>query len=195
MKVYSYHTIETLTEGLYIEKGSKFISYAIPILSEEDVKSILLKFQKQHPKSRHICYAYCLGINQKKYRAYDDGEPNGSAGLPLLNSIYSKDVSDVLVVVIRYFGGTKLGKSGLTSAYKVSALEAMEKVTLIKRTLKTSLTVTCPISKYHEVIAQLKTWKVEILNEAFAEDCTIQFKAPLELKEIIETTFISFQVN
>jgi uncharacterized YigZ family protein len=130
-----YLTIEKQTEGLFKDKGSKFIAYAIPILNIEDINTKLEEIRKLHPKSRHACYAWRLGADKNKYRINDDGEPSGTAGKPILGQIDKCGYSDILVVVIRYFGGTLLGTSGLILAYRESTIDALEKTVPTKRYL------------------------------------------------------------
>jgi uncharacterized YigZ family protein len=128
-----YVTLEKQVEGLYKDKGSKFISYAIPVRTIEDIQRELEEIRKQHPKSRHACYAWRLGADKDKYRINDDGEPSGTAGKPILGQIDKFGFSDILVVVIRYFGGTLLGTSGLIQAYRESTADALEKAIPVNR--------------------------------------------------------------
>src|SRR5690606_7725476 len=120
-----YRTIAQPAEGLYKEKGSKFIALAYPVYTEEEIKDRLAELRKKYYDARHHCYAYMLGADKSRYRANDDGEPNHSAGDPILGQIRSADLSNVLVVVVRYFGGTKLGVSGLITAYKTATADAL----------------------------------------------------------------------
>ncbi len=128
-----YLTIEKQTEGLFKDKGSKFIAYAIPVRSIEDIQITLEEIRKLHPKSRHACYAWRLGEDKDKYRINDDGEPSGTAGKPILGQIDKFRYSDIIVIVIRYFGGTLLGTSGLIQAYRESTIDALEKTVATKR--------------------------------------------------------------
>src|ERR1700751_109849 len=127
----TYLTIEKSAEGLFKDKGSKFFAYAFPIQSEEEIKQHIIDLKKQHHGARHWCYALRLGADKKLFRANDDGEPSGTAGKPILNQIISADLTDILVVVVRYFGGTLLGTSGLIAAYKNATLIALQNSNII----------------------------------------------------------------
>lgn len=128
-----YQTIAAATVGEFKDKGSKFIAYAYPIQSEEEVGTYLKQLKKEHLKARHHCYAYRLGVDKNNFRANDDGEPSGTAGKPILGQIDSFQVTNVLIVVVRYFGGTKLGTSGLINAYKTSAALALQSASILKK--------------------------------------------------------------
>ena len=131
----TYLTIKEPSEGLFKDKGSKFSSFAFPASSEEDVKKFLAELKKQHPSANHHCYAFRLGADKQAYRANDDGEPSNTAGKPILGQIQSKDLTNILIVVVRYFGGTLLGVSGLINAYKLAAAEAIQNATIIEKTV------------------------------------------------------------
>jgi uncharacterized YigZ family protein len=133
MAVFSYRTIQAPTEGIYKEKGSKFLAFAYPVETEADVKGHLERIKKEYFDARHHCFAYMLGADRKKFRAFDDGEPNHSAGDPILGQIRSKNITNVLVIVVRYFGGTKLGVGGLISAYKTAAEDALNRAAVIEK--------------------------------------------------------------
>ena len=131
-----YKTIEKCSkETLFKEKGSKFFGYAFPVLSEGDVKDRIEELKKKHHSARHFCYAYQLGIEKIRFRANDDGEPNNSAGLPIYGQIQSFEVTNILIVSVRYFGGTKLGVGGLISAYKTSAQITLEASVVVEKTI------------------------------------------------------------
>ena len=131
----TYNTITAASEGLFTDRGSKFIAYAFPIKSEEEIKEYLEEIKKEHWKARHHCYAWRLGIDGNTYRANDDGEPSGTAGKPILGQLDSFEITDTLVVVVRYFGGTKLGVGGLINAYKSAAIDALQQVEIISKTI------------------------------------------------------------
>jgi uncharacterized YigZ family protein len=132
MPVFSYLTIKSPAEGLYKEKGSKFIAFAYSIASEEEMKEKLHELKKKYFDASHYCFAFVLGADKAKYRAFDDGEPNHSAGDPILGQIRAKNLTNVLVAVVRYFGGTKLGVSGLITAYKLAAEEVLNKAKIVE---------------------------------------------------------------
>jgi uncharacterized YigZ family protein len=131
----SYKTIQSTSEGIYKEKGSKFIAYAFPVSCETDIKNEIDKLKKEYYDARHHCYAYMLGADKKNFRANDDGEPSSTAGKPILGQILSSDLTNILIVVIRYFGGTKLGVSGLIRAYKTAAFDAISNAEIIDKTV------------------------------------------------------------
>ncbi|MFT7102698.1 MAG: putative YigZ family protein [Bacteroidia bacterium] len=172
-------TISKSTEGLFKDRGSKFVSYAFPIHDVADVKPLLDVLRTEHPSSRHVCYAYQLGADGADYRANDDGEPGGSAGLPILNQIKSKDVSNVLVAVVRYFGGTKLGVSGLVNAYKEAAKEALENVKVVIRIPKSVVRIQFPHSSTGDVERLIRQNNWVIKNQEFGMDCIWDIETPL----------------
>ncbi|MCU0438338.1 MAG: YigZ family protein [Raineya sp.] len=166
-----YYSIETSTEGVYKEKGSKFLAFAYPVETEEDIKNALNTLKKEYFDATHHCYAYILGANQEKWRANDDGEPNHSAGTPILNQIKAKGVSDVLVVVVRYYGGTKLGVSGLIQAYKISASLALEEAKLIEKVLTVQMEITYNYSETSEVMNIINKLDLKIISQNFDLFC------------------------
>ncbi|MCR6638650.1 MAG: YigZ family protein [Sporocytophaga sp.] len=128
-----YYSIKAPSEGLYKELGSKFISFAFPVSSETEIKDILERFKKEYYDARHICYAYRIGFSEQKFRVNDAGEPAHTAGDPIFNQIKSFELTNIIVIVVRYFGGTKLGKSGLIQAYKTAAEEALKNAEKIEK--------------------------------------------------------------
>ena len=152
----TYHTLAAPSTGLYKEKGSKFIAYAFEVQSEQAVKDCLEEVRQEHFKARHHCYAYRLGLEGKRFRANDDGEPSGTAGRPILGQIDSFGLSNVLVVVVRYFGGTKLGTSGLKRAYKSSTIDALEQATIEERIVEQSFELVFDYAMTSDVMNYLK---------------------------------------
>ena len=183
MPVFFYRTIEASAEGLYKEKGSKFLAFAYPVGSEEDIRQKLAALKKQHYDARHHCYAWVLGPEKKRYRAFDDGEPNHSAGDPILGQIRSRDLTDVLVVVVRYFGGTKLGVGGLITAYKTATEDALERTVVIEKEVREAFTLRYAYSSTPEVMRAVKEFEVSILQQDFSEMCVLQGEVPLRLQE------------
>ena len=170
----TYYTIESNTEGLYKEKGSKFLAFAYPVNSEEDIKSIQEELRKQYYDARHHCYAWMLGMDNQSYRANDDGEPAHSAGDPILGQIKSFELTNVLVVVIRYFGGTKLGVGGLINAYKIATEEAL-KLAKKKAIFEThQLTMRFPYDAMSTAERLIVDFDVEVLKRDFQLSCEIQ---------------------
>ena len=174
-----YMTIASSTSGLYKEKGSKFLAFAYPVRTEEEFLDQIDALKKQHPKARHFCYAYRLGADQYNFRANDDGEPSGTAGRPILGAIDSAGLSDVGVVVVRYFGGTKLGASGLIQAYKQAASDALEKVSKKDVYITRSCRLHFNYSHMGIIMNVLKQLDIEITNKVLTENpyFTIEIRA------------------
>jgi uncharacterized YigZ family protein len=169
----TYRTIAAPVEGLYKEKGSKFIAKAYPVRTEEEIKDILQALRKEYFDARHHCYAYLLGANKATYRANDDGEPNHSAGDPILGQIRSAGLSNVLVVVIRYFGGVKLGVGGLIHAYKTATAEALEQAQAVERHETTLLTVAFGYEQMNEIMKVVKDFDLPVRQQDFNVDCRL----------------------
>ncbi|TXK47124.1 YigZ family protein [Pontibacter qinzhouensis] len=179
----TYRTIAAPAEGLYKEKGSKFIALAYPVYSEEEVKEIYAGIKKQYYDARHHCYAYCLGADKSRYRANDDGEPNHSAGDPILGQIRSADLSNVLVVVIRYFGGIKLGVSGLIYAYKTATAEALANATVVEKHETALLQLRFEYLQMNEVMSLVKEYNLEMRDQQFELSCQLTLEVRKNLKE------------
>ncbi|MBO7288003.1 MAG: YigZ family protein [Bacteroidales bacterium] len=161
-------------DGLYKEKGSKFIAKAFPVHSEDEVKARVADFKKQYFDARHHCYAFIINPDKSCYRSADDGEPAGTAGKPILNQILSKDVTNVCVVVVRYFGGIKLGVPGLIAAYKAAAKEALENATIIEKTIDEVYSVEFDYPLMNEVMRVLKDENLEQQNPKFELSCYLE---------------------
>ena len=173
MKEDSYKTIDIASEEtLFKEKGSKFFGYAFPVLSEDDVKDCLEVLKKKHHSARHFCYAYQIGVEHTQYRANDDGEPNNSAGLPIYGQIQSFEVTNTLIVSVRYFGGTKLGVGGLISAYKKSAQLALTASEIIEKTINVQFKLTFNYDLINPVMRIIKEKQIEIVHQKLEMDCT-----------------------
>lgn len=190
-----FFTINKAGEGLYKEKGSKFLAFAYPISSLEDVNIKLEELRKEYHDARHHCYAYILEPDAKQYRANDDGEPNHSAGDPILGQIRSFNLTNTLIVVIRYFGGTKLGVSGLITAYKTAAEEALRNSHVIKQFITYTIKISYSYNSTNEVMKLLDQFNLKIKQQSFEEKCFLEaeviiskFSALLiELKLLIDT--------
>lgn len=176
----SFQTISTATESLFKDRGSKFVGFAFPVNSVDEVKAKLDHVRSLHPTSRHVCYAYQLGIDGSVYRANDDGEPNGSAGLPILNQIKSKEVTNTLVAVVRYFGGTKLGVSGLINAYKEAAKNALDQSEIVVRIPIAMVSIQFPHSSIGRVERLIRQHGWTIKNQEFGMDCKWDIETPLQ---------------
>lgn len=172
---YTYRTIAKESEGLYKEKGSRFIALAYPVRTEEEVKQHVADVKKKYYDARHHCYAYILGANKDAYRMNDDGEPSGTAGRPIHGQLLSKDLTDTLIIVIRYFGGIKLGVSGLINAYKTAAKDALDNNTIVERFVEEDYQLRFPPLSMNKVMQLLKRETVKITDQQYDTDCIICF--------------------
>lgn len=173
----TYLTIHQPTEATYKEKKSRFLAFAFPVESEAQVKGHLQELRKQYDDARHHCYAYVCGESQQQFRANDDGEPNHSAGDPILGQIRARNLSNVLVVVVRYFGGVKLGVGGLVQAYKTAAAEALDQATLMEKRITYSLHVQFDYVRLNEVMKIVKDFELEVAQQHFDNRCTMHLRA------------------
>ena len=188
-----FKTVANISEGLYKEKGSKFIAYCIPFDKEESLKAELNNIKKIHPQARHICYAYKVGVTIIKTRTNDDGEPNNSAGTPILGQINSFNITNVLIaVVVRYFGGTKLGIGGLVTAYKTAAKEAVLTNTIVTEVLKSMFEIEFSYLHLQQIMKLLKSngAKIIFIDQSEMKKNQIQF----EIEHHIATTLMN-QLN
>lgn len=179
----TYRTIEAPAEGLYKEKGSKFIALAFPVFSEDEVKETIADLRKQYYDARHHCYAYSLGADKSRYRANDDGEPNHSAGDPILGQIRSFDLSNVLVVVVRYFGGAKLGVSGLIHAYKTATADALTTATIVEQHETALLQLHFAYPQMNDVMSLVKEYDLRVKDQQFELDCKMTLEVRKKLVE------------
>ena len=166
-----FKTIKAPAEGLYKEKGSKFIGYAFPVKNEDEVRERISHLRKEHPKARHVCYAFVLGEEKENYKANDDGEPSGTAGKPILNQILAHDVTNVLIAVVRYFGGTLLGASGLVRAYKVAAIEALEHAVIKPVSIVKAYELVFNYDQLGDIRKVVEMERLQILKEDFEAKC------------------------
>lgn len=172
----TYKTITGSAEGLFKDKGSKFFAYAYPIEDESEVKDLVDQLKKEHFKAVHHCYAYRLGQDRTNFRVNDDGEPSGSAGKPILNVLLSKDITNILVVVVRYFGGTLLGVPGLINAYKTATQEALAEAEIIEKTVNEIYEVRFEFVQMNDVMKVVKEFGLKVKNQLFDNQCTLQLK-------------------
>lgn len=171
----AYKTIDLpTTEVLYKEKNSKFFGYAFPIRNEDEVKVHLEDIKKQHHSARHWCYAYQLGAEQVYYRVNDDGEPANTAGMPIYGQIQSFDVTDILIIVVRYFGGIKLGVGGLITAYRATAQMTLEAAQIVEKTIDKTFTVRFDYKDMNKVMRIIKEKNLSIVNQRMELDCEIE---------------------
>jgi len=180
-----YKTIEHACEGIYKEKGSKFISYAFPVYSEEEIKEHVSELKKKYYDARHHCFAWQLGVDGAKHRANDDGEPSGTAGKPIHGQIRSHDLSNVLIVVIRYFGGTKLGTSGLIHAYKEASIDALNNGSIIEKTVNDFYRVNFDYGVMNDIMKIMKEENPNIITQDFNLRCSIDWNCRQSLTERI----------
>lgn len=193
--VKSYRTITRSTEGYYKEKGSKFLAFAHPVADIESVKVIVADLRKKYYDARHHCYAYIIGVDRPLVRAYDDGEPNHSAGDPILGQIRSLGLTHVLVAVVRYFGGTKLGVSGLVQAYKTAAKEALDRVEIVEVMIKTSFKISFKYEQTSELMRILNELEVEIIDQKFEDSCELSGKVDPDRIENLRSKLTVLKIN
>lgn len=166
----TYNTLADSSESYFLEKRSKFLSFAFPVESIETVNEILAEYRRKYYDARHVCYAYRLGYEGEDFRVNDNGEPSGTAGKPIFGQMLSKDVTDVLIIVVRYFGGIKLGTSGLIVAYRQAASDVLEKAEIITRTIDVSFTVKFPYERMNDVMHIIKDLEVKIVSQDYDND-------------------------
>lgn len=189
----TYRTILSLSEGIYKEKGSKFIGYATPCYKEDEAKLYLETWKKQNHQARHLCYAYRFGLNNELYRANDDGEPNNSAGAPILGQIQSFELTNILIGVVRYYGGTKLGVGGLINAYRTAAKEAIEDGDIIVLEVFEWVKMNFTYQDMPAVMNVIKQHSLTLQNQNFNLECELTIALPLEQKELLKKEFVNLQ--
>lgn len=172
----TYKTITESSEAIYTEKRSKFIAIVLPVRTIEEIKTHLDVYQKKYYDARHVCYAYMLGAERKDFRANDNGEPSGTAGKPILGQINSNELTDILVIVVRYFGGIKLGTSGLIVAYKAAAAEAIAAASVIEKTVDEEVTVLFEYPFMNDIMRIVKEEEPEILGQGYDMDCSMTLR-------------------
>ena len=178
----SYQTIASPSEGEYKEKGSKFLAYAYPMDAESDLDGFMASLRDIHPKARHYCYAYKLGLDRTRFRANDDGEPSGTAGKPIYGQILSFGLTNVCIIVIRYFGGTKLGASGLIHAYKEASKAALDNAAIIEKYLYVSYQLTFGYDHMGHIMNALKDPDIEITDKVFEDHCVVNIQIRLSVE-------------
>jgi len=172
----TYKTIKAPVEGLFKDRGSKFLAYAYPIEHENEVKPLVDNLKKEHFKAVHHCYAYRLGLDRTNFRVNDDGEPSGTAGKPILNTLLSHDITNILVVVVRYFGGTLLGVPGLINAYKSATAEALTVAKVIEKTVNDVYNVSFEFVQMNDVMKVVKEFGLKIRNQTYDNQCTMELE-------------------
>ena len=184
-----YKEVKYHTTGIYKEKGSKFIAYSYPVYSEEEVKGKLDEVRKLEHSARHHCYAYILNPDKSAQRANDDGEPSSTAGKPILGQILSNDLTNILIVVVRYFGGVKLGVPGLIRSYKTAAVQAIQEATIVTKTIKEQYKVSFKYPQMNDVMRLVKEYDLEVINTDFQIDCKLIFAVPKSKANDVVDTF------
>lgn len=187
----SYLTLQRLSEGEYKERGSKFIAFACPVSSEEEVKEILSNRKKEFYDARHVCYAYRLGFPEEQYRVNDDGEPSGTAGKPIYGQLLSAGITHVLIVVVRYFGGTKLGVSGLIHAYREAAKAAIDANAIVENIVSQTLSLKFKYDQLNDVMRLLKEESLSDFSQDFQMECNMDINIRLSDFERISERLLS----
>ncbi|MCQ2238152.1 MAG: YigZ family protein [Bacteroidaceae bacterium] len=171
-----YRTIARPAEGTYTEKRSKFLAFAFPVSNLDEIKGHIERIQKEYYDARHVCYAYMLGHERTNFRANDNGEPSGTAGKPILGQINSNELTDILICVVRYFGGIKLGTSGLIVAYKAAAQECLANAEFIEKTVDETVDIAFEYPFMNDVMRVVKDLSPKILDQGYDQDCTMQLQ-------------------
>lgn len=185
----SYLTIQGPAEGLYREKGSKFLAFAWPVHNEQDIREHLTGLKKKYFDARHHCFAWMLGPDKDRFRAFDDGEPNHSAGDPILGQIRSKGLTNVLVVVVRYFGGVKLGVGGLISAYKAATEDALNNAIVIEKEVVERLSIEFEYGATPDVMRMIKEFELIIIRQDFTDVCNLVVDVKISMKQELHKKF------
>ncbi len=172
----SYLTIGAPSSGEYSEKGSKFLAFAFHVETTDEIHALVQSHRKEYYDARHVCYAYMLGHERTVFRTVDDGEPSGTAGKPILGQINSRNLTDVLVLVVRYFGGTKLGTSGLIQAYKTATADALDAAQVEERTVDDVMTVAFEYPLMNQVMRAVKEEEPQIMKQDFQMDCSLTLR-------------------
>ncbi|TWR26636.1 YigZ family protein [Mucilaginibacter achroorhodeus] len=181
----TYKTISEPVEAIFRDRGSKFLAYAYPVSSDSDIKPIVAKLKADHPKANHHCWAIRLGIDRSVFRVNDDGEPSGTAGRPILNTLLSKDITNTLVVVVRYFGGTLLGVPGLINAYKTATEMALAEASIIEKTINDIYTISFDYPQMNDVMRIIKDEQLQVLEQRSELNCSIQFSVRKTQIEVV----------
>jgi uncharacterized YigZ family protein len=188
----TYKTIAAKSEGYFKDKGSKFLAFAYPVSTEEETKEILDQLKKEHHNARHHCYAWRLGVEDIAFRANDDGEPSSTAGKPILGQLLSFDVTNVFIVVVRYFGGTLLGTSGLINAYKTAAADALKRAKIITKIMEVKYKLHFTYPLMNDVMTIIKQENLNITDTQFEIECDLVFSVRKSESERIKEIFSNF---
>ena len=186
MTAFSFFTIQNPTQGIYKEKGSKFLSFAYPAANESEIKERLDFLRKKYFDARHHCYAYVLGANKTKIKGHDDGEPSHSASDPILGQMRARNLTDVLIVVVRYFGGVKLGVGGLMQAYKAAAEDALRQAAIIEVQVTNEIELKFEYVRLPEVMRLVKDLELKIIEQVFEQSCQLKALLKLQMDEAFQ---------
>lgn len=186
-----YYTIKTTSEAIYREKMSRFLAFAEPVNSAEEARQVIKKYQNEYHDARHVCWAYVIGPDRKEYQLNDNGEPSGTAGKPILGQINSFNLTNIVIAVVRYFGGIKLGTSGLIVAYREAARMAIESAEIIECHEKASICFTFPYMSMNSVMKIAKRDEVEIKQQQFDNSCSMTIEMRKDLHEEIKGRLLS----
>ncbi|MEO6931961.1 MAG: YigZ family protein [Chitinophagaceae bacterium] len=178
-----YFTIEKTAQAQYRDRGSQFISFAFPIKATDDFKTRMAELKKEHPKATHHCFAYRLGLDNNTFRSSDAGEPAGTAGKPILGQIDSRELTDILIVVVRYFGGTLLGVPGLIQAYKSSASMVLQLVPVVKKPIEKKHHLLFDYSRFNEILAVLRQSNCSVISQELQLFCTMEIGVPVNRQQ------------
>ncbi|MDR1680962.1 MAG: YigZ family protein [Prevotellaceae bacterium] len=181
----NYKTIAAPATGLFKDKGSKFLAFAYPVDDEAQVKAHVQRLKKEYFDARHHCFAYRIGLHGEQWRANDDGEPASTGGKPILGQLLSRELTDTLVVVVRYFGGILLGVPGLINAYRSAAADALNHAPTVEKTATVPITFSFPYSALNTVMKWLKNERLEIRAQHFDTECRLEVDVPLSKRELI----------
>ena len=185
----TFLTVKDTATAIFKDKGSKFIAFIYPVSTIDEIKSILDQKRKEYYDARHVCYAYMLGFERLNFRANDDGEPSGTAGRPILGQINSANLTDVLIIVVRYFGGILLGTSGLINAYKTSACDVINSAEIITKIVEKSFVATCDYQTVNDVMKIIKEYNLELVKSEYNLDCYFTFKVRTSLIDTVSRKF------
>lgn len=189
----TYKTIKALSEGYYTEKRSRFLSFAIPVRTVEEIKDIIQEYRKKFYDARHVCWAYMLGAERSVFRANDDGEPSSTAGKPILGQINSNELTDMLIIVVRYFGGIELGTSGLIVAYRAAAADAIAAAEIEERTVDEDLTVVFEYPYLNGIMRIVKEEQPEIISQRFEMTCEMTLRIRKNLFERLKNRLLKIE--
>ena len=194
-KYFEYNTVAAESSAVFRDRNSRFIAHVFHVKSEEDIAQSLATVKKLYYDARHFCYAYILGAHREKWRANDDGEPSGSAGLPIYNQCLSFDLTNVFVVVVRYFGGTKLGVPGLINAYKTATRMALEEAQIIRVVPTELLKIHFDYAVMNDVMSYVKANEIQVVSKDFQTQCSMNLLVPVHKKNELKNYFNPFSVE